>query len=400
MMPVLYSMPQSIQPDRCSRAPTHGGTGWWRNLIGSWITFWSIPLATAGVLPEYPIGIYTGGRTNDLPAIKAAGFNIVTGPASKSYLDAAKRQGLKVFAMPHTSAGPAFNAAKARGAVRAYDGHPALWAWYLIDEPDLNMVAPEHVERAHRFLKSAGARKPTAVVLFRGDEARFYAGIPDMLMLDRYPIPWIPLANFGQHVRLAKLSAGPTKPLIAIIQAFDWSYFPELVPGESNLRPPTRAELRCMTFDALARGANGIFYYSYDARAWKLRVQTEVWEDLAAVVSEVNRLKPLFAAEPAWWHGNVNNTVREKQRNAALEPSVIVTALRVRNGSFAVPMGLYLLAVNTTDSGHTIEFSSPVREVSTAPVLGEDRELTAAEGRFKDHFVPFGIHVYGPFKAP
>lgn len=353
--------------------------------------------AAGGVLSDYPIGIYTSGHTNDLPAIKEAGFNIVSGPASKSYLDAAKRFGLKVFASPNTSAGPGFNARAARGAVRAFDRHPALWAWYVIDEPDLNMVAPEDVDRANRFIKGAGAKKPTAVVMFKGDEARFFAQIPDVLMVDRYPIPWMPLAHFGQHVRLARLSAGSKKPLIAIIQAFDWSYFARLVPGERDLRPPTRAELRCMTFDALARGANGIFYYAYEAGAWKLRVQTDVWEDLTAVVAEVNQLKPLFTAEPVWWHGLASNKVREKRYNAALEPSVTMTALRVRKGNAAVANGLYMLAVNTTETGQTIGFSSLAIEKTKCLVLNENRELIAENGKFLDTFVPFGVHIYGPF---
>ena len=350
-----------------------------------------------GVLSEYPIGIYTAGNTNDLPAIKAAGFNLVTGPASKNYLDAAKQLGLRVFASPHTSAGSGFNSTAARAAIRGFDGHPALWAWYVIDEPDLNMVPPEQVERANRFIKLAGAKKPTAVVMFQGDEARFFAPIPDVLMIDRYPIPWMPLAHFGQHVRLAKLSVGPKKPLIAIIQAFDWSYFASLVPGERDLRPPTRAELRCMTFDALARGANGLFYYSYESGAWKLRVQTEVWEDLVAVVSEVNQLKPLFAAESVWWHGLVSNKVQAKRRNAALEASVTMTALRVHKGNAAVPRGLYLLGVNTTDTDQAIEFLSPNKLGMASRVLNENRELIAEKGWFQDHFIPFGIHIYGPF---
>ena len=358
---------------------------------------WMVLVAFAGALSEYPIGIYTGGKTDDLAAIKGAGFNIVTGPATQSYLDAAKRFGLKVFASPRTSAGPGFNATAARAAIRGFDSHAALWAWYVIDEPDLNMVPPGEVESANRFIKSAGAKKPTAVVLFRGDEGRFFAHIPDILMVDRYPIPWMPLAHFGQHVRLARLSAGPQKPLIAIIQAFDWSYFANLVPGERDLRPPTRAELRCMTFDALARGANGLFYYSYQAGAWKLRVQTEVWDDLVAVVAEVNQLKPLFRAEPVWWSGLVSNMVREKRFNAALEASVALTALRVRKGNGTVPSGLYLLGVNTTDTDQTIEFSAPVKSKSKSLVLNENRELVAEKGLFLDRFDPFGVHIYGPF---
>src|SRR5204862_1578754 len=141
---------------------------------------------------------------------------------------------------------------RARQAIGQVDGQPALCAWYLNDEPDLNLISPDQVKSAQGFMKSLAPSKPTALVIFQGYEARDYANITDVLMVDRYPIPWLPLANFGQHIQMARLALPPNKPLIAVIQAFDWSLSPELLPGERNLRPPTETELRCMTYDALA----------------------------------------------------------------------------------------------------------------------------------------------------
>ena len=45
---------------------------------------------------------------------------------------------------------------------------------------------------------------PTALVLFQGYEALDYGNISDILLIDRYPVPWLPLANFGQHVQMAR----------------------------------------------------------------------------------------------------------------------------------------------------------------------------------------------------
>ena len=334
-----------------------------------------LPHDTA-TLPFFPIGIYAVPSTNDFRTIKDAGFNLVAGRADRAYLDAADGAGLGVLASPHTSAGPDFNAAGARQAVKDWDRHPALWAWYLVDEPDLNAVPPRQVIEAQRCLKTAGARKPTALVLFQGYEARHFANLADITMIDRYPIPWLPLANFGQHVTLARLAVARDKPLIAVIQAFDWSYVPELLPGEQNLRPPTGAELRCMTYEALARGANGLFYYAFDDGRWKMREHPETWAALQSVVREVNDRLPLFQATPVWWPKRHAFADRARRFNAALESSITSCLLRVRKGNATIPAGDYVLAVNNTDWTQTYSFNLPPQN----GMMGEKKGKTDGEG--------------------
>ncbi len=335
-----------------------------------------LPHETA-TLPFFPIGIYAVPSTNDFRIIKEAGFNLVAGRAERSYLDAADGAGLGVLASPYTSAGPDFNAAAARQAVKDWDRHPALWAWYLVDEPDLNVVPPAQVIEAQRCVKAAGARKPTALVLFQGYEALHFANLADITMIDRYPIPWLPLANFGQHVTLARLAVAKGRPLIAVIQAFDWSYVPELLPGEQNLRPPTGAELRCMTYEALARGANGLFYYAFDDGRWRMREHPETWAALQSVVREVNDRLPLFQAEPVWWPKRHAFGDRTRRFNAALESSITSCLLRVRAGNATIPAGDYVLAVNNTEWTQTYSFNLPPQNET----MGEKRGKTDGEGR-------------------
>src|SRR6185436_226797 len=88
----------------------------------------------------FPIGLYCVDDTNDFPTVRAAGFNVITGPAAREFLDAAQANGLQVLARPDTEAGTKFDAGLARRAVGNFDMHPALWAWYLVDEPDLNLI--------------------------------------------------------------------------------------------------------------------------------------------------------------------------------------------------------------------------------------------------------------------
>ncbi|MBT6789024.1 MAG: hypothetical protein HOA45_05115, partial [Verrucomicrobia bacterium] len=142
----------------------------------------------------FPIGLYSVGSETNLAEIADAGFSLVAGPARRGFLDAAKANGIGVMASPGSSAGEHFNAAKVRSTVAKFDRHPALWSWYLIDEPDMQRVSPEKVEAAHRVVKQAGASKPTSLVLYQGDSAKWYGNIADITMVDRYPVPWLPLA--------------------------------------------------------------------------------------------------------------------------------------------------------------------------------------------------------------
>jgi hypothetical protein len=345
----------------------------------------------------YALGIY-GVPCSALATVAEAGFHIAAGPADANFLGLAQNVGLKVLASPGTVAGPSFSPARARQAVRSFDQHPAVWAWYLVDEPDLNGISPKDVRRAQAHFESAGARKPTALALFQGSEAWHYGDLADITLVDRYPIPWLPLANFPQHVRLARLALGRDKPLIAVIQAFDWSYYPALLPDEERLRAPTAQELRCMTYCALARGATGIFYYCFDDGKWSMSDHPAVWESLKEVVAEVNRRLPLFQAEHLWWPYVHEFPEPSTRFNAALESSIIPTLLRVKQGTTEVPAGDYLLAVNTTDLTLPYHISLPPTSEADVAVLGEARHAVTEGAWLEDNFGPFDVHIYGPLR--
>ena len=362
-----------------------------------------LALGTAGcrvARPDaYPIGLYSVGSVTNLAEIADAGFSLVAGPARRGFLDAAKANGIGVIASPGSSAGEHFNVAKVRSTVTKLDGHPALWSWYLIDEPDMHSVSPEKVKAAHRFVKRLGATKPTSLVLYQGDSAKWYGDIADITMVDRYPVPWLPLANFSQHIHKTRLATNEERPLIAVIQSFDWTAHQSMLPGEENLRPPTERELRSMTYSSLARGANGIFYYSYADMRLKERKYPELWESLKRVVGEVRRREALFAAEHVWWPKAHHFENQDTRFNAALEASVQSVLLQVKRGDGLLPPGHYILAVNTTSLPHTYRFRLPWETTGQVPVLEEGRHATTDGSWVVDRYAPFAVHVYGPLPA-
>ena len=362
-----------------------------------------LALGTAGcrvARPDaYPIGLYSVGSVTNLAEIADAGFSLVAGPARRGFLDAAKANGIGVIASPGSSAGEHFNVAKVRSTVTKLDGHPALWSWYLIDEPDMHSVSPEKVKAAHRFVKRLGATKQTSLVLYQGDSAKWYGDIADITMVDRYPVPWLPLANFSQHIHKTRLATNAERPLIAVIQSFDWTAHQSMLPGEENLRPPTERELRSMTYSSLARGANGIFYYSYADMRLKERKYPELWKSLKRVVGEVRRREALFAAEHVWWPKAHHFDNQDTRFNAALEASVQSVLLQVKRGDGLLPPGHYILAVNTTSLPHTYRFRLPWETTGQVPVLEEGRHVTTDGSWVVDRYAPFAVHVYGPLPA-
>jgi len=357
-------------------------------------------LCTAGCrvarLGDYPLGLYSVGSETNLAEIASAGFNLVAGPARRDFLDAAKANDIGVLASPGSSAGDHFDAAKVCATVAKHDRHPALWSWYLIDEPDMNSVSPEKVKASHRFVKRLGATKPTSLVLYQGDSAKWYADIADITMIDRYPVPWLPLANFSQHIHKTRLATARNRPVIAVIQSFDWTAHQNVLPGEENLRPPTELELRSMTYSALAREANGIFYYSYADMRLKERKYPELWAALKRVVREVRSREALFTAEHVWWPKAHHFEDQDTRFNAALEASVQSVLLRVKRGDKKVPPGHYILAVNTTPQFHTYRFRLPWKATAEVPVAFEARSAITDGSWVAESFAPFAVHVYGP----
>jgi hypothetical protein len=332
----------------------------------------SFDLGLFDVPPEY------------FPMVHRAGFNLVTTPVTPRVLDQARATGVQVLAFPPRSS-----------QVRPLDRHPALWGWYLPDEPDLHGLPPFEMELAARKLSHAGGLKPKVLVLNSGSATADYPGIGDILMLDSYPVPWAPLARTNHELMIARVGKG-NRRFFAILQAFDWAAFPKMVPSLTATRPPTEAELRCMTYMALAQGAEGIFYYAFKTDPWFLP-ENDLWIALKRLVCEIRENEPIFTANHVWFrHVADYLDGRENAFNEVGDLKVLFRMLRVRAPNARIPAGDYLLFVNTADEEIPFRFQLP----DYAPQPLEDR-LTDRIIQPKDHWfqataAPYAVHVFGP----
>lgn len=342
----------------------------------------------------YPVGIFGVTATADLREVRRAGFNVVVGPGSPEFLDAAVRENLVVLAR-----------AEGLGDSRIFlaDRHPGLWSWYVVDEPDMARLPPSEVETRVRDLRRAGARKPTALTLWGGREADRYGRLADWLIVDRYPVPWMPLGDFPKHLRLGRFAAGPDRPVLAALQAFDWSAFPRHFPPRPGLRPPTREELRAMAFLSLLEGARGLLFYTYAAAGdpgWNLRAQPETWEAVLAVVRDVREFEPLFLGTPEWRDFEVRYPDPSTQWNEVFDPAIQAAPVRITTGSARLPAGRYVLAVNTTSREIRWRFRSQGSRPSPWVELGTGRVLIPGPTAWiEDRFEPYAVRIYGPDAA-
>ena len=344
--------------------------------------------------PVFPIGIYGASTPADLAAVRDAGFNVVVGPATQDYLDTAQREGLRVFATSGSGLAPE--------ARRRNDSHPALWAWYVEDEPDLHRRRPEATRDLVRDFRAAGTKKPTALVLASGREADRYGRFADWLILDNYPVPWMPLGEFSKQLRFTRFAAGPDRPVLAVVQAFSWTAFPSVFPPRPGLRPPTFDEIRAMTFLTLTEGLRGLFFYTYrdtgSVPGWDMAREPETWDSVRRVVREVRDVEPLFLGRMAWRDFDIGYPDGEPSRNPVFDPAIQAARVHVDPaiGTEPVPAGDYVVAVNTTTNRIAWRFSWRRGGPDAIAVVGEARQLVLNRGAFTDIFAPYAVHVYGP----
>ena len=254
---------------------------------------------------QFPLCMYGINGPAELAAVKKAGFNCfqtyTQEPGKLAALAAgAARLELKMLAAPDKVIVSTY-AAAARG-------WPML-AWYLCDEPDVQKMPPAELERLDRRVKAWDAEQRTAFVVGTGSAAYVYGATADALMVDWYPVPHLGLETVGIHVALVKAGVKwtdlkrPQKPVWAVLQAFDWrEYPPQLTPPVGRF--PTFDEVRFMSYVAIARGASGLFYFTFSHKDGPLTTKPELWAIYERIAGEINALRPalesgLEAAAPA-----------------------------------------------------------------------------------------------------
>jgi hypothetical protein len=336
---------------------------------------------------EFRIGIYSVSKT-ELKDVAAEGFDLVVGPASKDYLREANKYGIDVLA----KAGDLKRlGALDQGKISILERMPSFWGWHLADEPDLHKTPPFAVQMANSALKR-WARKPTALVLSSGMAVESYSECADYFLVDWYPVPWAPVATFSRQMIYARLGARG-KPFYAILQAFSWGAFPELIDTDVALRAPTYEELRCMAFLAMCNGARGILFYSYSQERWKLKDHPLLWTAVESLIPELRQFSPLFTRP---LEGSIPKAHDlEKKLNEVNDDRISLFFFELLSDSPGLTQGLYIVAINTTTETVEASFVPPNRAAPALKNISQpEEEIKRLQDKVVKRFEPFEVAIF------
>ena len=247
--------------------------------------------AACGPKPrEFPVGFFGANTPADARALADVGFDAIqsykTSPEDAAALaKAARANGQLLLISPDGAMAAGASPRKFSGAV-----------WYIQDEPDVNSVSAAQLAEHDRKTKAWAPGAKTAFVVGDGHKAKDYPGTADVIMVDWYPVPHLPLESLGDHVRLTAGAAGGRK-VWAVLQAFDWRDFPQHDPKKKRIgRFPTMAEIRFMSYDAVLNGAQGVWYFCYSTATDSNLSQTpELMLAVATPARELLAMAPIFA---------------------------------------------------------------------------------------------------------
>lgn len=258
--------------------------------------------------PFFPLGMYWS-RVNekDLNIYEKGPFNCLMpyGAPNRDELDLCDEKGLKVIYSikdiyygsryaPKQIKTTADETAFIQKKVSLYQNHPALLAWYINDEHPLEML-PRLIGR-RQLMEKLDPNHPTWTVLYQYSEIGNYLLSFDVVGSDPYPIPKFPISNAQNWTRIAYQQTHGSRALWQVPQACNLgSYHPDQF---DKMRAPTLDEMRSMTWQCIANGANGLIYYSfYDLSKKETQAKEPFekrWADVCATAQEVKNLIPIL----------------------------------------------------------------------------------------------------------
>jgi hypothetical protein len=346
--------------------------------------------------PFFPLGLYTGARPASDDAIKALdeiadspfntimnyGVNEASIQQIRRYLDAVDERGLKIiYSIKDFYRGTKYYPRKVghysgeeemtRGVISTFRNHPAILAWYLNDE-----LPPEYIPRLarrYRTVKRLDPNHPAWIVLYQVNELKSYLKTTDVIGADPYPIPHRPIGMAGEWTQLARKAVGPKRAVWMVPQAHNTSLYRK---DGAKYAGPTFDEMRCMAYQCLVHGANGLIFYSFfDLKRDPLGFESR-WADVKNLGAEIKSLIPVLLS--------------------ADEPPKVQLSSGVRQIHFSAKRHggkLYILAVNASREEQDAEFTISA-EVKEAKVLFKNRSLSVEKYRLTDKFQPIAVHVY------
>jgi len=259
--------------------------------------------------PFFPLGMFMGKVTDNELAVYCEGpFNCLMPyqEPSREMLDLCESKGLKVI-YPLKEVYSHTKWAKERGItteakeneyvasrVGEFKSHKAILAWYLCDE-----LGPDHAAalgRRRALFENLDPDHPTWNCLMQVNQLSLYMDSIDCIGTDPYPVAQGAISRAADWTMMTKRNTAGLRPIWMVPQAFSWTWFSL---GREDDRMPTEDEMRAMSWQMIACGANGLIYYAF--HQMRLNCGEDFPRDWAAVkivASEVARHADVLMSEP------------------------------------------------------------------------------------------------------
>ncbi|MFP3902711.1 MAG: sugar-binding protein [Armatimonadota bacterium] len=347
--------------------------------------------------PFFPWGFMGAGPDERLAE---AGYNLIHTYVARyshrndelmPWLDKCHELGLQVVMYPYPGkvgfhgykGTPEFtdeDVAEIRAFVKKYKDHPALFGWYMCDEPR-GQQWRDSLTRIADVVREVDPYHPTIALDNGANGLLGLQEIGDILWIDPYPgfgVKTGPHVPMGQKVVLALQDVfrgleDTSKPLWIAPQAF--SYAGDDPEKQKVERAPTYLEERSMTYMALVHYVDGVVYYAwaYAKRFPELRVGL-----LHGLSNEMQVLMPALLG---------GEDVGAETMCDPMDAIIHTRALRHEGN-------LYVIATNITP----IECIGYVRAEALSgeyQVLSEGRTIGVSDdGTINDHFDGYATHIY------
>ncbi|MFH2068023.1 MAG: beta-galactosidase [Candidatus Omnitrophota bacterium] len=361
--------------------------------------------------PFFPIGVYHAGHWHKgLRECGTQGFNLVQAYGGspedmRKDVDDAFANGMySALALNAYCEQPEL----VEKIVLACREAPGLLVWLLEDEPNIRLPEPKDMPYAERPFRLPPAKlKPIYELLKRLDpvhpvwinlahgylaDHQAYNAVADIQSDDIYPVPGTALPAVASYADVVVQGAAGKVPWLVLQMA---PVRPEL--GDKD-RHPTMAEVRCMTYMALAHGITGVAYYSFNERpiwdnppglGWRTSESAPAyWAQWADLTTELAALAPYLLAPPV--QGNVKTEITEGSDEPGPwnHPALHVSLRKTETGYF-------LIAVNGFNSLVKARLTLPVNpKAPQAAVRFENRLIPVTESTIEDTFAPYAVHLY------
>ncbi|MFA6816200.1 MAG: hypothetical protein WCS73_07905 [Lentisphaeria bacterium] len=264
--------------------------------------------------------------------------------------------------------------------------HPAMFGYFLVDEPAWAGVPAKNLHKSYEALKELDPYHPVWInAAPRGimDIHKIYSQAADVYGLDIYPVPYPSshsgmkdkgLTSVGKYTEFCYNATEHKKSIFMALQGFSWKDMDDSRPS-TKIGYPSWEETRFMVYDSLLNYGSSVGYWGCQHIRNKAFFAT-----LFRMSAELQQMSGLFTR------------AKVLKRSQSIDGTIRFNLFEYNGKHYAV-------AINTTtkDQEAVIAGEFAYGEVN---VLFENRSISAQNSKLKDKFKPFEVHVYATEALP